>query len=329
MLARSRSPWWVFPLVVLASACLDDVDPAAIDNSDIAPVVSAHLNQMVDVMQNNSINRLSINWTSFRSIVLARAAGAQNIPAAYSAIREALAMLGDNHSSYRAPDGTVLFAGGTNCTAVTVSSPVVPNNIGYVRVTSFSGGGDLATAFANEIQNVIVTADRADLVGWVVDLRGNGGGNMWPMLAGVGPVLGEGVAGHFITPTGARSAWEYRDGAAWNSGQAVQRTTVTYRLRRERPRVAVLTDGRVASSGEAIAVAFRQRPDTRSFGTPTCGLSTANAGFGLSEGASLNLTVALMADRTGAPYGSALAPDETITVPETLVQRALAWVIGG
>jgi len=39
------------------------------------------------------------------------------------------------------------------------------------------------------------SADRDDLIGWIVDLRGNGGGNMWPMLAGVGPVLGEGVVG--------------------------------------------------------------------------------------------------------------------------------------
>jgi carboxyl-terminal processing protease len=45
-----------------------------------------------------------------------------------------------------------------------------------------------------------------------------------------------------------------------------------YKLVVPSPRVAVLTDTGVASSGEAIA--FRGRPNTRSFGTPTCGLST-------------------------------------------------------
>jgi carboxyl-terminal processing protease len=83
---------------------------------------------------------------------------------------------------------------------------------------------------------------------------------MWPMVAGVGPVLGEGVIGYFIDPTGVENAWEYRDGASWDNGVAQQRVDAPYRLRRDRPRVAVLTDGGVASSGEATVIAFRGAP---------------------------------------------------------------------
>jgi C-terminal processing protease CtpA/Prc len=35
--------------------------------------------------------------------------------------------------------------------------------------------------------------DQGNLAGWIVDLRNNGGGNMWPMLTGIGSILGEGV----------------------------------------------------------------------------------------------------------------------------------------
>jgi len=35
--------------------------------------------------------------------------------------------------------------------------------------------------------------------------------------------------------------------------------------------VAVLSDNGIASSGEATLIAFRQRPNTRSFGDATCG----------------------------------------------------------
>ena len=119
-----------------------------------------------------------------------------------------------------------------------------------------------------------MSADKAALIGWMIDVRGNGGGNMWPMIAGVGPVLGEGVAGYFIDPVGVETAWEYRDGAAWEGGVANQRVAAPYRLRRDRPRVAVLTDNGIASSGEAVVISFRGRPDTRSFGDHTCGLST-------------------------------------------------------
>ena len=323
----------ILTLTLLVAACSGDAStPTATvitPDSVRAKRVTTHLNELVTVMQTSSINRLTIDWIEFRRKVLAKAEGALSLQAAYGAIQEALVMLGDHHSSYRRGDGTIIVAQSLVCTAAPASAPSLPGNIGYVQVGEFSGVDTEARDYANSILNSIRTSDRADLIGWIVDLRGNLGGNMWPMVAGVGPVLGEGVAGYFIDPFGTRSSWEYRDGAAWQDGRVLQRTTATYRLLRERPRVAVLTDNLVASSGEGLAVSFRQRPDTRSFGTATCGLSTANHGFELSEGTILNLTTAVMADRTGAAYGSSLPPDEIITNPDLVVARAVAWLQSG
>ena len=44
------------------------------------------------------------------------------------------------------------------------------------------------------------------------DLRGNGGGNMWPMLAGIAAVLGEGDLGSFQSPGAGASTWFLKDG---------------------------------------------------------------------------------------------------------------------
>jgi carboxyl-terminal processing protease len=149
------------------------------------------------------------------------------------------------------------------------------------------------------------------------------------MLAGVGPVLGEGPAGYFVDPTGAESIWEYGGGASLLGGVVQQRVAAPYRLRRDQPRVAVLTDNGIASSGEATVVAFKGRPGTRSFGMPTCGLSTANRGFAMSDGASLILTVSVMADRTRTRYGDSIVPDEIVTDASQAVQRAIAWLQTG
>jgi C-terminal processing protease CtpA/Prc len=66
-----------------------------------------------------------------------------------------------------------------------------------------------------------------------------------------------------------------------------------------------------------MAVAFRGRPRTLSFGEPTAGLSSANQTFPLSDGAQLFLTTALLADRTGRAYGGSLVPDVPVaTAPE-------------
>ena len=62
-------------------------------------------------------------------------------------------------------------------------------------------------------------------------------------------------------------------------------------------------------------IAFQRRPDTRSFGAVTCGLSTANEQYTMSDGASLFLTVAVMADRTKFQYGGPIAPDEEVADP--------------
>jgi carboxyl-terminal processing protease len=280
-------------------------------------------------MQENSVNRLTIDWTMFRASVFGQASSAQTIADTYPAIRVALGLLGDGHSSYRSATGTVIFVPSRSCRASGAGTPTLPGTVGYVRVTSFSGSGSEAAAFTNSIQRELMSADRDNLIGWIVDVRGNGGGNMWPMVAGVGPVLGEGVIGYFIGPTGATSYWEYRDGASWLGGIVQQRVDAPYRLRRERPRVAVLTDNGIASSGEATVIAFRGRPDTRSFGDATCGLSTANAGFTMSDGATLNLTVSVMADRTRTKYGDSIPPDEIVTDPRQVVQRALEWLQSG
>jgi C-terminal processing protease CtpA/Prc len=202
----------------------------------------------------------------------------------------------------------------------------VPQNIGYVKVGAFSGTTTQANAFATEIQNTIRTADRDSLVGWIVDLRGNGGGNMWPMIAGLGPIIGEGLIGWFIDPFGVESFWEYRGGTSWSGTFAASRADAPYTLKNPNPKVAVLVDNAVASSGEATFIAFRTRANTRSFGWVTCGLSTANASFPLSDGALLNLTISVMADRTKTVYGDQIEPDERVNGQAAVVTRAIEWL---
>ena len=187
-----------------------------------SPVATNYLNEVVALMQSNSINRSAINWTDFRAQVFARAQGAQSIAETYPAISLALGLLNDHHSFYTAASGSGIGnPSSRRCAAAFVSAPAVPADIGYVRVASF-GGTDAAAvrSFADPVQNQIQVSDRPGLAGWIVDLRGNGGGNVWPMLAGVGPVLGNGTAGYFVPPAGMSSAWTYSNGAATVNGSA-------------------------------------------------------------------------------------------------------------
>ncbi len=291
---------------------------------------SDYTKEILDIMQGNSINRSRINWTDVRAQVNQAAQGATTIPDLYPAIALALRLLDDHHSFYLSASGT--FVNNPTlpqCSAAPVPNAATPSDIGYVRVAGFSNsalGADVA--FADEIQQQIRSRDRPGLAGWIVDVRGNTGGNMWPMIAGVGPVLGEGVAGYFVPVSGPSTPWGYRNGESFSGPSQVVRASQPYTLIGGTAKVAVLTDIAVASSGEAVVVAFRARPNTRSFGTATCGLSTANQSFGLSDGATLYLTVSVMADRSLAPYGVPLVPDESVAGDAQVVSRAIAWLRG-
>jgi carboxyl-terminal processing protease len=315
---------------VMAASCQATTTPTQPTASGTpSAVATAYLNNLIDLMRTNSINRLTIDWQAFRNEVFREAGAAQSIGDLNPAIRLAITMLRDGHSSYRSAAGTTIFVSLRSCVPAPVATLTAPSNIGTVRVTGFSGSGEAANAFARQIQDAIRAADRDDLIGWIVDLRSNGGGNMWPMIAGVGPIVGDGPLGYFIDPLGTETGWEYRDGSSFSGGFIAATATPPYRLRRPQPRVAVLSNVGIASSGEATLIAFRLRPNTRSFGEATCGLSTANSTFTLSDGATLTLTRSVMADRAKNRFGDRITPDEVFTDQSQAIERAIAWLQTG
>jgi C-terminal processing protease CtpA/Prc len=159
-------------------------------------------------------------------------------------------------------------------------------------------------------------------------MRNSRGGNMWPFLAAMGPVIGEGTLGFFIDAHKKATPWGYAAGRAWLDTEGATPATIEmpHKLATSNPRVALLTDIGVASSGEAIAIAFRGRPNTRSFGTATCGLSTAVNQLPLKQGGRIGVVTSVMADRTKTPYGKTVDPDEVVKDPAAVVPRALAWL---
>jgi carboxyl-terminal processing protease len=56
-------------------------------------------------------------------------------------------------------------------------------------------------SLSREIKNAIARINEKNIKGWIIDLRINTGGNMYPMIAGLTEFLGEGRVGGFITPT--------------------------------------------------------------------------------------------------------------------------------
>jgi hypothetical protein len=303
------------------------------------PAAARYVESALAIMRQHALRRAEIDWPVLREQTLAHARGATTPAQAHLAVRFAVRELGDRHSYLQTPAVTRALQTTAVANARTGAAPSAPRghrltNMAYVNVPSFAGGTPVQQVdFAETLKNILQEADEAEVCGWVVDLRQNTGGNLWPMLAGLGPLLGEGELAASVYPDGRRVAVWYRDGQAGFGDYTQLRLRLPYRMR-ARPPVAVLMGGATASSAEVLAVAFQSRGRTRSFGAPTRGLSAGNRTFALSDGASLVLTVAATSDAAGRVFAGPLVPDELVAPPaeggtappDTALEAAVAWL---
>jgi hypothetical protein len=293
----------------------------------ISPEAAKYLNDAFDIIEENSININKVNWGELRASCYPYARNAQTPANTYLAIICAIKGLHDNHSSFILPKPSSGLGVVTEAYTPPPVAKLIQNKFGYVVVPEYAGSypGQFGTDMQKQIQRI----DEQHPCGWIVDLRGNTGGNMWPMLIGIGPILGEGIVGSFISANGNQENWAYQDGKGLDNGQVfIEIIGRPYFLVNPNPPVAVLFDRTTMSSGEAIAISFIGRPNTRSFGGNSSGLTTANQGFPLSDGAMIILASAVEADRTGKIYGQSIIPDVQVASINygAIPDEALQWL---
>jgi carboxyl-terminal processing protease len=336
----------------------------------ITPDAAAFLDNALDAMRQHALHGQSVDWTAVRTEAFKRAGGAFNPIDTYPAIYWALVQLGDPGAHLRLPPGlypdqiallqqaerdAVNNAPVAAREQTSIPTPftsrrlpeghivtVQGRNFGYVVLPRCSAkDNDGLLLYAADVRRILTELTAQSPKGWIVDLRGNTGGNMWPMLAGIGPILGDGSVGSFVANDGNVN-WFYQDGKTGTRNPAGLET-VSLTLQEEPvlqspsvAPVAVLVDSSTASSAEAITIAFHGRPASRSFGSRTAGKSTAVQPFKLDDGAELYLTTAIDADRSGKAYPDGFSPDQVVSfnggsMPQEsndqVLQAAQTWLV--
>ena len=253
--------------------------PLAAD-APLAKPAKEVLDRALSITKTNALRRNDVAWDVVEPKVRTLAAGAEKSADVYPAIKYLLAQLGDHHSFLMPPAQTNEFkTGGAQNPSPEVRA--LSERVGYVSVPGYSGSEPGAMkAYAARMHEALGGTIASVSCGWVVDLRQDTGGNMWPMLAGLKPFLGSVGLGTFESPTGSSAPWIAGQGVGLEPPKALAVLESSW--------VAVLTGPRTASSGEAVTIAFRGRPRTRSFGQPTAGLSTSNETFPLPDGAMIS-----------------------------------------
>lgn len=205
----------------------------------------------------------------------------------------------------------------------------------YVRIPANSSGDDFGEmqASAQEIQNLICKAYHAEIKGWIIDLRLNTGGNMYPMILGIRQLLGEGVFASVLKRNGDKETWQLNGNAIYESEKKITALKSSCLPELTKEKVALLTSEITGSSGEIVALAFLGRENTRIIGEESAGYMTSNELYRLPFGTFLLLSEGVETDRKSRIIKSIL-PDQVMVEGDDFkeldrdakVKAALEWL---
>ena len=265
----------------------------------------AYVKKAVRMMDKRGLYAQGPAWEAAKDSALC--ASPQTLEEAQEIVREALKVAGGKHS-FLLTANKVQEA--NQAEWIMPSFEKSEDGVAIITLPAFSGNGEDAKKYANTVLDVV----SEDLRGVVIDLRGNTGGDMYPMISAV----------HRFLPDDAILRFKNRGGTSPVSTSYVNRVLgLTPRERIVCP-VAILTDSLTASSGEAVLICFRGLDNVCVFGKPTAGYASSNVPLPMPDGSKLVLTVGCDVARTGEIFCD--DPIEPDVLSDNPLTEALAWI---
>lgn len=310
---------FLLAILIFVFSCSKDEIP----DYQISKDARYYMDFAFDLMQENSIRKNEIDWDSFRDKYLKMAGNAQTYEDTYTVLNQALKEI-HKHSFFQSPS-SYNSSQSQDDSDIPWPEAWIEQEVGFLKLPYFSGNSDQSSKYAQMIQDSIRSFDSKNVKAWIVDLRGNTGGNMFPMVAGLGPLFDNEILGYFIRPGDFETPWDYINGSSTAGSNVRCTVSQPYSLLSGNPKIAVLQNDHTASSGEATLISFIGNNNTKTFGTPSAGYSTANSGFIMPDDARLLLTTSYMADRNKTLYGEEVNPEVSCSSDEA-PNKALEWI---
>ena len=315
--------------------------------SQSAGDVSSILDAAIDHARSRSLYRDNVNWEREIPEIRLRAKGARSVDELAPALNYLLSRLKDTHGRFLLNGKPIAYYfdeptenqkkidlnvwASIQSRSYPFKTEILTGKIGYVRLPGMPMGDNLQ--MSREIRDAVCQAAKRGAAKWIVDLRYNGGGNMYPMMQGIADLIGNGAIGSVVAHDGRKlSTWTIRDSDFYyDEYRAVDLDGGC--MPAKDPKIAVLISQYTASSGEAVAVAFKGRPNTRFFGLDTAGLITVTDWTQLGGDLIASISIGYYADRNSNVYRTYVSPDRKIEflineAPErdVMIQEAIKWL---
>ncbi|MCE7040448.1 S41 family peptidase [Dyadobacter sp. CY312] len=304
-------------------------------------ILQAYMDRAMTLAEHNSVYKQTVDWKKLREEVTAIAKSANNIDELVPAFQLILRTLNDKHGFVMIDNDYIKneinnapkAAYGHNKEIV---SAQLSGLVGYVRIPTFTNTeGVKSEEFNQKIQSQICKLIEGKSQNWIIDLRLNEGGTMFPMLGGLNKLLDDGEIGAYVDADRKESTtWIMKDGNYYNGEQQTTTSGKKCKSQIEVRKIAVLTGPLTASSGEAVAIALHGMQNTKHFGEPTRGRSTGVPGYGVGKNITFFFSTSFYADRKGQIYKNGISPDVLVTggdnfaeiEQDSKVHAALKWI---
>ena len=282
--------------------------------------IEKYLLDALGVIRDHALLSAEVNWDAVYAEARETAGRARGYAGTHRLLHRTLRQAGGQHSHLVPP---YPIPGRPRPPEVDPKLPEgrITRSAGVIGLPGLSSRRGLPRDYVTTGERLIRELAGARPQGWVVDLRDNHGGNMWPMLAAIAGLLDRGILGYTDRPGGTRVPW-LRNRRSISLGREPLARCRARRVRRDGTPVAVLTSERTASAGEAVLIALRSRPPVRTFGTATAGLTTSNGTHLLRDGTRLVISTGYLADLDGRRIGGPIQPDQHEADP---LAAAVAW----
>jgi len=315
----------------------------------------AILDKVLDITQQYSMYRKDVHWDSLRREVYSIAQQEQDtLKSLKQSVGYLLAVLHDNHSfilykknyigNINRPNVSDNLNENTKVALKNGGGSIIRTvrlaaNVAYISVPQMSSAPDNRLDETNHVgqrlRDSLCSLDLMHLAGIIVDMRLNTGGDMYPMIGGLAPLLGDGRAGSFLKDGKVAHNWRVKHGDVYLGKTKFTHLNGCYKAK-QKIKIALLTGPLTSSAGEATVISFKGKENVRVFGEPTAGLVTGNEKFTIAPDVFYFISMVTAADRTGKVYKSAILPDDQIIGGDNFddlqkdqkVLAALQWLTG-
>lgn len=290
----------------------------------------------------------NVDWKTVNNKFIKLTKGKETVAELKEGLQFLINSLGDKHAAIRSTKNYAIVVGYKGAVApdnrkpsfvnsvindlsIPFSYQLLANNTGYLKIVGV-GPGDVKQQ-ADKIRNGLKKLKLEKVNKWIVDLRYNGGGNIEPMIAGLAPLIGEGFVGGAINGNDSIRPFEIKNSQFYNYNRLTCKMDSLPKIETSE-KVAVLLSRYTISSGELLAVAFKERKNTKFIGEPTAGYTTGNGYDVLSDSLAMVISQDIFIDRNLKKYDKKVPVDTFVEFEhykefnseDSQIKKAVLWL---